>query len=144
MIEFTLRELSPSTDWYEVSGGMAPDEIQYTIRTDEQKIQQQDSLTALLGLYLAAEDGSDADVGELAAYELQESDDTVQLGGRVFSDVITIVGDTETLHRAMRPFLSTLFERLDEQSTSSQRNEAFAYLSSTFGVDMDTIYTDLV
>ncbi|ELZ12557.1 hypothetical protein C479_04152 [Halovivax asiaticus JCM 14624] len=144
MIEFTLRDLSSGTDWYEVTGGMAPDEIQYTIRTDEQTIQQQDSLTALLGLYLAAEDGSDADVRELAAYELHESDDTVQLGGRVFSEDITIAGDTETLHRAMQPFLSALFERLDEQSTPSQRSEAFAYLSSTFGVDMDAIYTDLV
>lgn len=143
MVEFNLHRVTPSANWVTVTVDMAPDEIEYTVTTGDKKIQQQDSLTALVALYAYGRDESKENAKRLAAFDVERTNGQVRLSERVFSDCLVIGGDFDQLRSALEPILSEIFLVLDQQSSTTEREEALEFLSNELNIAARKLYDNV-
>ena len=144
MVEFNLRRVLPSANWVSVTVDMAPDEIEYTVTTPTKSVHQQDSLTALVALYAYTEDENNTSAKSLATFDVEQANGQVWLAGRVFSDPLVIDGGLDQIQSALRPLLAEVYHLLDEQSSTTEREEALRFLSDELHIHAEELYADLL
>lgn len=144
MIRFKLLRIVPSADWESVTLDMAPDEIEYAVTTEDNRITQQDSLTALVALYVHCNHEADTSQQQYAAFDIEVENDRITLASRPFTEAVRFEGSRSDLREALEPFLSDIFAGLDANSTAEQRRRALLFLSTELEYDCVQLYRRLV
>lgn len=143
MIEFELRQPETIYSWWDVTVGMAPDGIHYSIRDDDRVIDRRGPLPPLVLLLICAREEYTTDqLNQDLPFTLQTSEDDLELR---FWDVDEPIETTyNDLRGAIEPFLVETFAALDEQGEKApRRQEAFDFVSSYTGEDFDALYEEL-
>lgn len=143
MIQFELQNVYQSADWVSVTIDMAPDEIEYVISTGENRVKQQDPLTKIIALYICVASSGSSPACDLAAFNMKQTDNYIHFEKRTFSESIETTATMSELKSAMEPFLTEVFEILDSQSSSQEREKAFEFLNGELQASINQIYNEL-
>lgn len=145
MVEFQLRRVLEVADWVSVTSGMAPDEIEYVIKTVQgEEIKKSDSLLVLTKLYgCAATEVPSEEYPAPQSYTVVETKggDQIKLGRWDMNDPITTT--YAELQAALEPLLSDIFAELDKKNGDAKRREAIDYMNAKSGIDFEELYKRL-
>lgn len=145
MVEFQLRRVLDVADWVSVTSGMAPDEIEYVIRTTQgDEIEKSDSLLVLTKLYgCAANEVPSEEYPAPQSYTVVETEegDQIEIGRWNMNDSITTT--YEELQAELEPLLLDIFTELDKKNDGRKRREAIDYMNAESGLDFGELYKRL-
>lgn len=138
-----VESVSKVTDWWRVTVGGSPDELVYTIETDDEEYELEDDLTDLVRLYLCARDRTPAaERNWEVSTAVVEKGDQIALEHRYLDSSIPTTYNS--LEDCIGSVLSEIFQQLDTQSTSASRNEAFAYLMNVSNSRFQALYEEIL
>ncbi|MGZ0746849.1 hypothetical protein [Haloparvum sp. AD34] len=138
-----VESVSKVTDWWRVTVGGAPDELVYTIETEDEEYELEDDLTDLVRLYLCARDRTpSAERNWEVSTAIVEKDDQIALEHRYLD--ASFPTTYASLEDCIGSVLSEIFQQLDTQSTSERRNEAFAYLTNVLNSRFQALYEEIL
>lgn len=143
MIEFSLENIVGSSNWWRVTGGMAMDEIEYKVQTDDDVYVRSDSLIALLKLYECARyEISTSNYPEEVWFDITELQDGIVVSRRN-TDVRFETSYSE-LQSSLKELLKHIFNELDGMSTDEDKIEAFEYVEAYLSMDFEDFYNQIV
>lgn len=144
MIEFELDEVMKMSNWENVTVGMAMDEIDYTIKSDQHPdIETYDSLPTLIALYGCAYYEIPSEKHSYnKVFRVVESNNHIEIG-RWNMDGTIRTTYTE-LRYELEQFLPDVFRALDEVSEPNEREQAFEFMSQLTEFDFRELYQRLV
>ncbi|MFC4549695.1 MULTISPECIES: hypothetical protein [Halorussus] len=144
MVEFQLKRVLEVADWVRVTSGMAPDEIEYVIRTPQGvKIEKSDSLVVLTKLYgCAQKEVPSAEYPVSEFYTVVEDGDQIEIGRWDMDEPITTT--YEELRTSLEPFLAEIFSTLNRRNGCQKRREAIEYMNNQSGLDFGQLYERLM
>lgn len=124
---------------------MAPDEIEYVIKTAQgDKIEKSDSLLVLTKLYGCATFEVPSDEYPTSqSYTVVEAEEgeKIKLGRWDMNDSITTT--YAELQATLEPLLSDIFTELDKKNGREKRREAIDYMNANSGLDFEELYKRL-
>lgn len=145
MVEFQLRRVLEVADWVSVTSGMAPDEIEYVIKTAQgDEIEKSDSLLVLTKLYgCATFEVPSEEYPAPQSYTVVEAEEgeKIKLGRWDMNDPITTT--YAELQATLEPLLSDIFTELDKKNGREKRREAIDYMNANSGLDFEELYKRL-
>lgn len=144
MIEFELDRVLEESDWENVTVGMAMDEIEYTIKSDQHPdIEMSDSLPTLIALYGCAYcEVSSEEHPYNEVFRVVDSDYHVELTRWNMNE--TIRTTYIELEHELEQFLAEVFRALDVVSEPDEREQAFEFMTQLTEFDFPKLYQRLI
>ena len=124
MIEFKLHPIQPWVEWTHVF--RSPDDICFTIRSENGQIETCESLSSILNLHKHVSEEGSMEGYKFQLRTCQGTENDVELVVSKATEELRIKTTYEELQSAVENLLKDAFKQLDEVSSTENRERAFA------------------